>query len=186
MQHQRQRAKHRRVDGAGDAGAVQRMLPRQFAAAQPQHEHCRELHSGDDNFLSGFDHFRTGYPFLHPGEYLIVAALNAEINQLKSGLLQQLQVRRSFPQDIERTAVTGDAGKLGEMGFQQLDDRQKPVGGQDQRIAVGEEYPAQIGVMPRGLLDDRLDFRQRPGPEIHAPIHGTERATIMGATDRNT
>ena len=133
--------------------------------------------------MSGSDHLLAVRAFLRQLQDFVITAFYAEIYHLQSGLLELEQVFRRFAQDVEWTAIAGYPRESGEMQPQQCNDFEQFFCRQDQSVAIGKEYPPQVGIASGRIADNRFDFCNRSGPELHVAIHRTEAATVMRAAD---
>ena len=171
-----------RVDGgerlAGGPGVHERPL----APGEPQDGGHRELQAGVRGAPAPLDLLRHGHALVDVRQRLLVAGLEAEIEELDAALAQRGEFLHRFAQQVARVGVAAHALQVGQGAMQQVEDRVELARAQGHRVAVGEEHaPHPLAHAHRQAGDVLHDLVERSHRERLLQVGAAEVAGVVGA-----
>ncbi len=163
---------------AGRLGVLQRTL----APGEPEDRGDRELHAGVRRAPASLDLLRHGHALVDVGERLLVARLEAEVEELDAAFAQRRQFLDGLAQQVARVRVAAHALEVGERAVQEVEDRVELARAEGHGVAVGEEDAAHALAhadrQPGDVLDDLVERAHR---ERLVQVRAAEVAGVVGA-----
>ena len=155
-----------------------------ISAAQPQHHHHRVAKAGLPEPRGRRHRIGRRGSLDDPFESDVVAAFGAVVDDAQARLAQPLQFRGGLVQDAAGVAIDAHAAQQGQLLAEAQEDPLEVVGGQDQRVAVAQEHPA------NGLSAPLVDVRRHLFPGLDAEaflfrvvVHRAVGAAVVAAAD---
>ncbi len=150
-------------------------------AAKAVEDHHRALDAGFAQLVQRRSRRLERLALVDLAQNLIVAALGAEIGHAQTGLAQFDQFVDRLAAEIARQAVAGHPFDRRHVRGDGLENAHQPMGGQHQRIAVGQEHAPNAVTERLARAPDHLqDFRFAACPKLflRRGVHLAERALV--------
>ena len=164
-------------------GAVYVFFP-MLRAAKTQDDGGGDFHAVCFCLVQHFGHGALGRALGDFFQDEVGAGFDAEVEQAELVLAQQGQLFGALPLDIAGCGIAGDARKARECNRQLAQDGEQMIGGQGQRIAIGEKDAVCIRPSGGGMADVGKDGFERALDIVLAAIHAAETALVEAAAQR--